>query len=107
MDAIKQIVGRNIQKYRKIKKLTQEQLAEMINLETISLSRIETGKNYPTSENLSKISKILNVDPYEFFIFEQELTNTQILEEIYNKIECLKNDTTKLKMINNIIKSIL
>ena len=104
---IKQIVGKNIQKYRKLNNLTQEQLAEMINLETISLSRIETAKNYPTSENLTKISNILKIAPHEFFINEKKQTNTEILAEIYNLLECVKTDKNKLNIVHKILKSVL
>ena len=67
---LKQEVGKNIQRIRKERKITQENLAELINIETISISKIETGKSYPTSENLSKIAEVLQVEPYEFFIFD-------------------------------------
>lgn len=69
---IKKNVGQKIQKFRKKKKITQEQLAEIINIETVSLSKIKTGRSYPTSENLAKISKILEVEPFEFFISENK-----------------------------------
>ena len=104
---IKQTVGKKIQKYRKQNKLTQEQLAELINVETISLSRIETGKNYPTSENLAKIAKTLNVEPHEFFTLEKEKTANELYNEILKSIQTVHNDTKKLATINKIIKAIL
>jgi len=104
---IKKTVGKRIQKYRKLNKLTQEKLAEMINLETISLSRIETGKNYPTSENLAKISEILSVEPYEFFLPETNKTNSELIKDIYKQIELAKSDNKKLAKIKNIIDNIL
>lgn len=84
---IKKGVGQNIQEMRKKSKMTQEQLAELIGIETISLSKIETGKSYPTSENLAKISTVLNVEPYEFFLFEKEKTKDELLAEIQAAIE--------------------
>ena len=45
----KKILGKKIQTYRKLRQITQEKLAETIGIETISLSKIETGRNYPTS----------------------------------------------------------
>lgn len=104
---IKQIVGKKIQIYRKLNNLTQEQLAEMINLETISLSRIETGKNYPTSENLAKISNVLQIQPYELFIPETVKSNKQIIDEIYKQIEIVKSDKKKLVTINKVVKAII
>jgi len=104
---IKKTVGKNIQKYRKLNNLTQEQLAEMINIETISLSRIETGKNYPTAENLAKISGILNIEPKEFFTPENNQTAVEIINEIHSQIELVKSDTEKLNIIKKIISAVI
>ena len=104
---IKQVVGENIQKYRKLNQFTQEQLAEIVGLETISLSRIETGKNYPTSENLLKIAEILQVEPFKFYISNIEQSNDEIVEDILSKIELVRNDTKKLNMVKKILEIIL
>ena len=42
-----QILGENVAFYRKRKKLTQEQLAEMVECENIHISHIETGSAGP------------------------------------------------------------
>lgn len=61
--------GKRIQEIRKKRKLTQEQVAEYVGLETSSISNIENGKYFPTVENLEKIIKILNIKPAEIFNF--------------------------------------
>lgn len=65
MNNIKKRLGRRIQELRKSNKLTQEQLAEKIEIGTSNISYIETGKFYPTPETLGKIAKALNVEIYE------------------------------------------
>lgn len=62
MNNIKKRLGRRIQELRKSNKLTQEQLAEKIEIGTSNISYIETGKFYPTPDTLSKIAKALNVE---------------------------------------------
>lgn len=104
---IKKGVGQNIQEMRKKLKMTQEQLAELIGIETISLSKIETGKSYPTSENLAKISTVLNVEPYEFFLFEKEKTKDELLAEIQASVEKIKDDNIKLHLLLKMIKSLM
>mgnify|MGYP002711239257 CR=1 FL=1 len=47
---LKQDLGQRIQKLRKDKKITQEQLAEMVGIDPKNISRIEKGNNYPTAE---------------------------------------------------------
>ena len=66
---LKQDLGQRIQKLRKDKKITQEQLAEMVGIDPKNISRIEKGNNYPTAENLTSIAKALHVDIYELFVF--------------------------------------
>ncbi len=103
---LKSEVGKNIQRIRKERKITQEELAKLINVETISMSKIETGKSYPTSENLSKIAQILNVEPYELFIFESSKNIDDLKLEIINSIQNIKDDRKKLIKILNAIKSL-
>ena len=103
---LKQEVGKNIQKIRKERKITQENLAELINIETISMSKIETGKSYPTSENLSKIANILNVEPYELFIFENTKNTEELKQEIIHLVKNIEDDRKKLIKILNTIKSL-
>ena len=66
---IKKLIGKRIQEIRKYRKLTQEQIAEFVGIETTSISNIENGKYYPTAENLDKILSVLNVKPGELFEF--------------------------------------
>lgn len=54
---IKKLLGSRLQEIRKIRKLTQEQVAEFAEIETSSISNIENGKYYPSAENLNKILK--------------------------------------------------
>lgn len=52
MSDFKKLLGQKIQKIRKSRGLTQEKLAEIINIETPSLSYLETGKYSPSIETL-------------------------------------------------------
>lgn len=51
-----------IQKARSAKKLTQKQLANMINLPVQTISDYESGKAIPNRQILSKIGKILGIN---------------------------------------------
>ncbi|MEI3271002.1 MAG: helix-turn-helix transcriptional regulator [Candidatus Gastranaerophilaceae bacterium] len=87
---LKQDLGQRIQKLRKDKKITQEQLAEMVGIDPKNISRIEKGNNYPTAENLTSIAKALNVDIYELFVFNS-IPLEQMKEEIINSLNSEKN----------------
>lgn len=63
----KKKLGKRIKELRKQKGFTQEQVAEMIDLEQNTISVIESGRNFPTLVTLEKIAKVLNVELSDFF----------------------------------------
>jgi len=52
---------------RKIKKLTQDQLATLSEIDRTYIARIENGKANPTIKILNKICKILKIKLYKLF----------------------------------------
>lgn len=102
MSDFKKLLGKKIQSIRKAKGLTQERLAELIDIETLSLSYLETGKYAPSVETLQKLSKVLNVKPWEFYFFT-ELSD----EDKKNELKKALDENPKLiKMLYNFYKSI-
>ncbi len=93
MTKIDKYFGNNIKKFRKAKKLSQEQLAEMVDIARNTLSKIENGKCFVSSETLEKISLALGIDSYELFLFD----TIDMLDFPYYKklIENLKLDKIK------------
>ena len=61
--------GRNIAKYRKAKKLTQNQFAEMLDISREHLAKLETAKRGISINLLFKMSEVLNVAEKDFFKF--------------------------------------
>ncbi len=102
MKELKKALGQQIQKIRKQKKYTQEQLAELVGIEVPSLSNIETGKYAPSIENLQKLSEVLQVRPWEFYYFE-DLTEEEMKTEI---IQALDRNQKLVKIIYSFYKSI-
>ena len=97
--ALKQDLGQRIQKLRKERKITQEQLAEIVGIDPKNISRIEKGNNYPTAENLTSIANALGVEIYELFVFndipvarmKEEIINSLINEKtVLHLYQCLK-----------------
>ena len=101
---IKQKLGLKIKEIRKSKNYTQEFVAESIGIETKSLSNIERGIFYPTSDNLEKISNVLEVSPQELFNFEHFKSDEELKEEITQIIEA---NPKKIKEIYKLIKAII
>ena len=86
---VKRMLGLRIKEFRKFRKMTQEQLAELIGIEPNNVSKIEIGKNYPTPENLAKIALALNIEIHELFMFDNgpkpiEEIKTFVINEVQN-----------------------
>lgn len=62
-------LGRRIQKIRKEKGLTQEQLAEKVSVSTTWIGYIETGYRRPNLKMIYKISKTLKVKSSDLLPF--------------------------------------
>lgn len=58
-------LGQNIQTIRKMRNMKQKELAEAIDINLQSLSKIERGLNYPTYYTLEKIMDVLDATPNE------------------------------------------
>lgn len=54
-------LGLYIQKHRKAKGYTQQDLADLMDLTPKSISFIERGINYPTPNNIFKLAEILDM----------------------------------------------
>ena len=66
----KKLLGQRIKELRRAKKITQEELAELINVEPASISNIECGRNYPNFTTLEKTLEVLGSNFLEVFDFE-------------------------------------
>lgn len=84
---IKKLLGKRLQEIRKIRKLTQEQIAEYVDIDTSSVSNIENGKYYPSAENLEKFLKILNIKPSDIFTFESHAPVDDLINEMLTSMK--------------------
>ncbi len=103
---LKKALGQNIKKYRKINNITQEKLAEIVGVEVISISSIETGRYFPSPDNLLKISEALKISLSDLFNFQETKTCENYIENITKKINLLKADKVKLAAIELFINSL-
>ncbi len=64
------ILGNNIKKARKSKNLSQNKLAEMLDISREHLAKVETAKRKISLSLLFKLSDILNISESELFDFK-------------------------------------
>lgn len=108
MEKTKELLGARIREIRKARGLTQEQLAELVDVEQKHVSRIELGKNYPTIGRLEKMATALKVPLISFFDFLHLENDAESARDIEEMIGELDNDSRKIayKMIKAIIKAL-
>lgn len=92
---IKVLLGKKIKSLRKKNKMTQQRLAEMIDLDQRNVSNIERVINF-SSKSLKKIADVFNITIQELFDFEHlELSEDNMKDYIKIKTENLnKRDLT-------------
>ena len=104
---IKSLLGKKIKQYRLQRGYSQEKLSEMLNISQRTLSGIECGNNFLTSQTLEKILEILKISPDELFFVEHLKDEDDLVAELLQDIKNLKNNPEKLKIAYKIIKSII
>ncbi len=81
---INKFVGTKIKEFRKNKKLTQQDLADLVGVKNSAISNYEQGIRIPKRDFLFRVANALGVSIDEFFPIQSEETSS-ILSEI-NKI---------------------
>lgn len=64
---VKKLVGKRIREYRQKHKMSQETLAEIIEIDSKHLSNIELGKNMPNPQLLLKIADAFDIEIKDLF----------------------------------------
>ncbi len=103
---IKVLFGNNLQSYRKLRNLSQEELAEKLGISVKHLSTLETGKAFASAELIENISITLNVSisalfysPEDKFIDDSDLSHINIIieEEMMKATVAMKKRIYELK----------
>lgn len=68
----KKFIGKTIQSLRKKAHIRQSELAEKIGISEKHLSKIETGRNFPSLSNFLRMAQVLNFSLSDFGIKETE-----------------------------------
>ncbi|MBQ9960900.1 MAG: helix-turn-helix domain-containing protein [Firmicutes bacterium] len=98
--------GDNLRQIRKSKKMSQEQLAEKMNVTRQSVSKWENGEAYPEMNNILQLCKIFNCSIYD--LVQTEMSDISSLDdEIVLNAAKLNNEKQKqVKTLSNIISLI-
>ena len=105
MSTLKELFGLRIKELRRKRKLTQEQLAELVNVDIKHISCIERGKNFPSSDLIERLAGALQVnDLTEIFEFSHLKEKETLLNQINDIINEL--DEEKLKFAHRMLTTL-
>lgn len=88
----KKLLGKRIKEIRKSRGLTQEKLAELIDIETCSLSAIEIGRHFPSMPTIVKIAQMLDVELKTIFEFGNIKSKKEKIARIKDALEKLPDE---------------
>lgn len=97
-------IGQRIRKYRKAYNLSQEQLADKVQISTTHMSHIETGNTKLSLAVLVKISKVLAIQTDALLFDAPQVNRTVITDELIDVLNSC--DTQELMIITDVIKSL-
>lgn len=99
------MIGARIKEIRTGKRITQEQLAEKIDINPKYLSSIERGKENPTLDILIKIAKSLDVnldDIFKLVQIEDPTKRKALIKSLLNEA-----DSEQLKLAFKVLSAII
>lgn len=104
---IKKSFGEKVKRLRKKKNLTQEQLAEIIDISPRNLSKIEVGECFVKAETLDRLLAALDVSTEELFANDHIKQNSELLDSINFYIDSVKEDRRTLEKIYKILRDLI
>lgn len=99
------LIGNRIKKRRRELNLTQDSLANILNMTTFYISKIENGHANPTLETLSLIAYHLDIDLAYLITGTSTLEKKHYIDEL-NDI-CSKANKKQLDLIIRLSKAVL
>lgn len=101
----KEMFGKRLKEIRVNKHLTQEKLAEMVGKDSKHISALECGHYFPTYDTLEKLSKALDVELHEMFLFSHFCNNDFLASESIRMIK--QADEKQLKQIYYFLSALM
>jgi transcriptional regulator with XRE-family HTH domain len=103
IDKIRADFGSHLKALRKVKNLSQEQLAEKADLHPTFIGAVERGTKSPTLDSLGKIARALQVSLKDLFSFSSSQKD-KLKDEINSYLA--NKDLASLSRLLNIVRSI-
>ena len=82
MDNLKKKFGQRVRKIRQKQNLSQEELAEKIDIAVNNMGKIERGESFVTAVTLEKLASVLDVKVEDFFKFDSFVSIEEMKAEL-------------------------
>lgn len=96
-------IGQRIRKFRKAHNLSQEELAERVEISTTHMSHIETGNTKLSLSVFVDIATVLEVNTDDLLSDTPESKRSTALSDIWNILDHC--DSKQVKIISDIVKA--
>ena len=82
-------ISQNVKKYRLLNKMTQEELAELLYLDTQYYAQLERGERNFTIEKLIRLCSIFHIGIEDIIEIKKDSTETsdEMLQKIYEQLK--------------------
>lgn len=97
--------GNRLKNLRKFKKITQEKLAEMVDVDIRQIARLEAGKSLPSISTLLKICDVFSITPNDLLLCDKNIQINPTKSDIYDILQLAKPE--QLELIKKLILAIL
>jgi transcriptional regulator with XRE-family HTH domain len=106
------VVGNKLKKLRQTKNMSQEQIAEFLNISQSAYARIEQGESNSWAIHLNKICRVFEIEPVELFKSEVNLRSDKnpisdekfIINQLSDKI--IEQYEARIKELKKVIKDL-
>jgi len=105
MEKITELFGQRVRELRKARKLTQGQLADLVDIEQKHISLIELGKSYPSLDRLQLLAEALQVSLPSLFEFSHLSGENERIQGILEMLQ--KLGEADQRRIYKIVKAFL
>lgn len=102
----RKLIGGRIKELRKLRKISQEELSELISIDPKHLSALETGRSFPSLGTLEKLVNVLKIDLADIFDYPYKNYSTAKLRKL-TKDMIDEADESKLRLLVKLIRDVV
>ena len=105
MKDLRKLLGRRLIEILAAKRMKQCELAELMNLDPQSVSRMVSGKHFPKVEHLEKIIEVLKIEPEDLFTLTHVEDDNKLIADIVRLVSCASSED--IRKVHKVVTALL